>query len=63
MRHERKVALIVGLCIATFFSVTFWVIAGLYPEGDPFFKAVLTLVLPLACYLVFPWIAYSFTIY
>ena len=62
MQRQRKIALAIGFGIATIFSLTFWIIAGLYPEGDPFFRVVLVFVLPLICYAVFPLVLYAFTI-
>ena len=62
MQRQRKIAFAIGFGIATLFSLTSWIIAGLYPEGDSFFKAVLVFVLPLICYTVFPLVLYAFTI-
>lgn len=62
MQRQRKIALAIGFGIATLLSVAFWVIAGLYPKGDPAVKVVLAFVMPLICYAFFPLVFYMITI-
>lgn len=62
MQRQRKIALAIGFGIATLLSVVCWIIAGVYPKGDPAFKVVLAFVMPSVCYAVFPLVFYMITI-
>jgi hypothetical protein len=61
MWFDKKTAFWIGLAIATILSCIFWGIAFSYSEGGPFYRVTLTVILPIACYLIFPLILQSFS--